>query len=70
MDSLKMHISAVHPATVPAKQEKAKLPTLLVSDGVVTETSLGMFKQQLSYLQTISWPVNILLWWYSVAGYS
>ena len=48
MDSLKMHISAVHPATVPAKQEKAKLPTLLVSDGVVTETSLGMFKQQLS----------------------
>ena len=31
----------------PAKQEKAKLPMLVVTEGVVTENNLDMFQQQL-----------------------
>ena len=46
---LEAHVRAAHPVNQPAKQEKAKLPSLLISAaGIVTEAALGMFKQQLA----------------------
>ena len=46
---LQMHQTASHPPTAAAAPEKAKLPTLEVSpDGVVTDTALGVFRQQLT----------------------
>ena len=55
IEYLKLHTSAVHPPITPAKQERAKLPQLFIdADGIVNETSLGIFKQQLASYKRLS----------------
>ena len=54
LDILKLHQAGAHPAALPAKQEKAKLPMLVVTKGVVTEDNQGMFQQQLASYKRMS----------------
>ena len=55
---LEHHLAAYHPrvTSVPAKQEKAKLPQLQMSGDFVTESALGMFRQQLASYKRLAIP--------------
>ena len=48
IETLVLDILEIHPAAVLGKQEEAKLQMLVVTEGVVTESNLGKFQQQLT----------------------